>query len=444
MRSAIDANAMARTDVLRAVLIGMRESVMAGIALVALLSLLASPAASQSMPAAPNTGPLIVDDHSHVVIMEYENWFGPKAVTFQGAAAMPLLQSADMLAVGGGYDSAYPVVIKTHLEWLEYLKVDAALIEVTNNVSCIFNSEEFAKKYLPNCTPDFRLANQIIRNNTGNTYPAWTKLGTRLKLIPLLGGIDQDILYKDIDGKTAFEKEIEYFAAFMSQYPDLNIIYQGKPLMLVFVGAAQDPNRADNPLWFQLRKFLRAHPEIEHKYTFRQMAGYLDSQPYLWKSPGTPAGPIEISPSYGFWSWVDRLMPTCTVQPYCPYYPSYNRAGARIENFTVSIATAGQNGWGCPNPNVPPYCPDASLRYAPDKSYATFDGFMERAAQLSPVFLFIHQFNEFVPSDEGFDANTDDDIEPANLWGYGAIDVVRRYITLYRLRVSRGTPVLTK
>jgi hypothetical protein len=42
--------------------------------------------------------------------MEYENWFGPKAVTFQGAAAMPLLQSPNMQAVGGGYDSADPVV----------------------------------------------------------------------------------------------------------------------------------------------------------------------------------------------------------------------------------------------------------------------------------------------------------------------------------------------
>lgn len=112
--------------------------------------------------------------------MEYENWFGPKAVTFQTAAAMPQLQSLDMQSVGGGYDSADPAIIEQHLAWLEYL-VDAALIEVTNNVSCIFNSEWFVKKYVPNCTLSFRLYNQIIRNNTGNTYPAWTKLGTRLK-----------------------------------------------------------------------------------------------------------------------------------------------------------------------------------------------------------------------------------------------------------------------
>lgn len=89
--------------------------------------------------------PLIVDMNSHVAVMEYEAWFGPNAVTFQGSAAIPYLQSADMQALGGGYDSADPEIIKQHVAWMEGLDVDAALIEVTNNVSCIFNSEEFAK-----------------------------------------------------------------------------------------------------------------------------------------------------------------------------------------------------------------------------------------------------------------------------------------------------------
>jgi hypothetical protein len=99
---------------------------------------------------AASSGPLVVDSNSHVVVMEYEAWFGPKAVTFQGSSAMPLLQSADMQAVGGGYDSADPAVIKQHVAWLEYMGIDAALIDVTNNVSCIFDSEWFAKKYIRN------------------------------------------------------------------------------------------------------------------------------------------------------------------------------------------------------------------------------------------------------------------------------------------------------
>jgi len=399
--------------------------------LVTRLSLTLALLLASSLASASSAGPLVVDSNSRIVVMEYEAWFGPHAVTFQGFSAMPLLQSADMQVVGGGYDSADPAVIKQHVAWLEYMGVDAAISEVTNNVSCIFNSEWFVKKYVRNCSPSFRSYNQTIRNNTGNLYPAWTALGTRLKLIPLLGGIDNNVLYKDQDGKTAFEKEVEYFGARLRRYPDLNVIYAGKPLMLIFVGAAQDPNPADHPLWFRIEQFLQHHPEIGEKYTFKLMAGYLDSQPDLWATQGTPDGPVEISPAYGFWSWVDRLNTSCT-EPLCPYYPSYNQAGSRVENFTASIATAGQDGWGCPNPNTLPYCPDDALRFGSEGTYATFAAFMTYAKQLDPIFLIVHQFNEFGPPDEGFDANTHDDIEPANLWGKGALKIVKQEIEAYR------------
>jgi len=161
--------------------------------------------ASATAPA----GPFVVGNNSHVVVMEYEAWFGPNAITFQGTAAMPLLQSADMQPVGGGYDSADPHVIRQHVAWMEYMGIDAAISDLTNNVSCIFNTPWFAEKYLPYCTSGFRSSMQSIRDNTGNLYPAWTKLGTNLKLIPLLGGGDETELYKDLDGKTAFEKEVD-------------------------------------------------------------------------------------------------------------------------------------------------------------------------------------------------------------------------------------------
>jgi hypothetical protein len=403
--------------------------------------LLCALCAAQS--AAPDA-PLVVGRDSRLVVMEYEAWWGPNAVTFQGTAAQPFLQSADMQAVGGGYDSADPVVIQRHVSQLENMGMDAALIEVTNNVSCIFNSEWFIKKYKLNCAPDFRLQNQTIRNNTGNLYPAWSSLGTPLKLIPLLGGIDEDVLYVDVDGKTAFEKEIEYFGTRMREHPGLNVIYEGKPLMLVFLGAGQDPNISDNPLWYQIKKFLKHHPEIADKYTFRLMAGYLDAQPALWATQGVPDKPVRINPQYRFWTWIDRLNNKTCMTSSCPYYPSYNDVpgGSRVENFTAAIATAGvEAGWGCPNPNAPPYCADDSLRYGDmgqNHSYATFREFMAYARQLDPIFLIVHQFNEFVQPDEGFDANTDDDIEPANLWGRSAIYAVRREVRLYRHRTDEA------
>jgi len=45
-------------------------------------------------------------------------------------------------------------------------------------------------------------------------------------------------VFKDQDGKTAFEKEVEYFLALVcKRYPDLNVIYEGKPLIADFLWA---------------------------------------------------------------------------------------------------------------------------------------------------------------------------------------------------------------
>ena len=312
---------------------------------------------------------------------------------------------------------------------MESLGVDAAIADLTNNVSCIFNSEQFIKKYVPNCTASFRIYNQNIRDNTGNLFPAWTKLGSSLRIIPQLGGIDQNVMFPDVDGKTALEKEIDYFGSLMQQYPGREVIYKGKPLMLIFLGAAQDPIRRITS-WFQIRRFLKEHPEIENKYTFKMIAGYLDSQSYLWLNQSTPNGPVEVDPEYGFWSWVDRLNTSCTLS-LCPYYPSYNLAGSRAENFTASIATAGQNGWGCPNSDAPPYCSDDALRFGSDDSYVTLDAFMIYARQLDPIFLIIHQFNEFVPPTRALTRTPTMTPNPRTSGASAALEAVRQQIRLY-------------
>jgi hypothetical protein len=382
--------------------------------------------------------PLVVDQSSHVIVMEYEAWWGPNAITFQNTAAKPVLRSKDMTRSGGGYDSADPAVIAQHVAWLEAMGFDAAISEITNNVSCTFNSEWFIQKYLehaPGDCPAFHRNYLRIRDNTGNLYGAWTALGTKLKLIPMVGGIDDNVLIKDSDGKTAFEKEILYFGHQLKLYPNRAVLYEGKPLMLIYVGAAQDPDLSHHPLWDRIRKFLKARPALANAYTFRMMAGFLDSQPPLWASSNPAPGPRQINPAFGFWSWVDRENASCTGA-LCPYYPTYNTIQGRAENFTVSIATVGQNGWGCPNPTALPYCSDDALRLDATGNYGTLAGFMSDARAVNPIFLIVHQFNEFVPPDEGFDANTDDDIEPADLWGTSAIEAVAQQISAYRKAVG--------
>ena len=381
--------------------------------------------------APPGSGhPLIVGAQSHVVVMEYEAWFGPHAVTFQNAEALPLLRSADMDKVGGGYDSHDPAIIAQHVSWLERLGADAVTLDLTNNISCIFDSEWFVRKYLRdfNGCPTFRRDYQQIRDNVGNLYPAWTALGTRLKIIPLLGAIDANAFIPDRDGTTAFEKEIEYFKTLMNADPALNVIYQGKPLLLVYLGAPVNPGTWPTQLT-TVRRFLAEHAAIATHFTIRTVSGYLESQPQFWANPAPPDGPIEISPNYGIWSVVDRLKPSYG------YYPTFNRAGSAVENMTAAIATPGQNGWGCPEPHA---CPDDALRYGPDRSYATLDAFMAYAATLQPIFLIIDQFNEFDRGngDEGWNADTSDDIEPSHDWHFNALAALRAQIRHYRARLA--------
>jgi len=402
--------------------------------------MLAIPAHAQLIGgAAPSMGgtpelPLVVDAASHVVVMEYESWFGPDAVTFQDAEAMPLLQSADMQGIGGGYDSADPAVIKRHVAWMQFMGMDAALIDVSNNVGCIFSTGPVSTRYCNPADAGFRRSNRTILSNTGNLYQAWSALRTPLKLIPQLGCLDNLDLAPGSDGKSGLQKEAEYFGALMDRYPDMNVEYLGHPLMLLYIGTP-----VDTGLLARAKAVLHASG-LDAKYTIRINAGYLDSQSTFWANPDQqPTGPIQIAPRFDFWSWVDRYKQAYALDP------TYNMAAslfpARMENFTVSIATAGEDGWGCP---APTYCPDDALRYQ-GSAYATLDGFMKLARTLDPVFLIVHQFNEFSMSDEGWNADTSDDIEPTRKplgWEYSALEAVRDQIQTYRFvtRFPRGTP----
>ncbi|HEY3674452.1 MAG TPA: hypothetical protein VGK84_00510 [Candidatus Tumulicola sp.] len=359
-----------------------------------------------------------------LVILEYEAWFAPRAATFQTAEAMPILQSKVMQPVGGGYDSTDPHVIAQHLKWMEYMGVDAVTADVSNNVGCIFSTGTPSAKFCNPASASFRESNRIIRDNTGNLYPAWSKLRSPVKLIPLLGCLSSLDLHKGLDGKSGFQKEIEYFGRLMKQYPELNVVYAGHPLMLAYVGTPVDPAILDGA-----RSVLR-ESGLATQYTFRIVGGYLDAQPTFWADPSErPDGPVKIAPRYGFWSFVDRY------KPGFGYYPTYSTipGSDAVENFTVSIATAGHRGWGCPRPKI---CADVATRYGPTgHNYVTLEAYMKLAAQLRPAFLIIHQFNEFVRPDEGWNAQTSDDSEPTQFpggWGYSGIDAIRNAISAYR------------
>lgn len=376
-------------------------------------------------PSGTVASPLVVGPHDHVIVLEYEAWFGPKAENFSDAEAMPILRSPDMKPFGGGYDSADPRVIEQHVDWMRYMGIDAAMVDLSNNVGCIFSTGPPSPRYCVAASKAFRANNRAIAANDANLYPAWTALRTNLKLIPLIGCQSKRDLARDASGESGFGKAIDFFGGLITRYPGLSVEYAAHPLMLVYLGTPADPHILE-----ACRAVIRANGFAQH-YTFRFMTGYLDSQWPFWKNPSEhPHGPIEISPQYDFWSWVDRYKAAYHLYPTYSTVPGDAR---QPENFTVSIATAGTTGWGCPQPR---YCPDDALRYGRTASkYVTLQAFMKVAARLKPTFLIVHQFNEFTMADEGWDAQTSDDIEPTRLpkgWEYTAVDAVRTALLAYR------------
>ncbi len=432
------------------------------------------PAESAPSAGASPDRPLSIDATSHVIVMEYEAWFGPNAQSFQPQVTT-CLQSQDMQSssVGGGYDSAEPTVVAQHVAWLEQMGIDAVTVDLTNDVSCTFDGLDSATNYAfieracgqadVAATEEFRNSLLSIRNNSGSLFQSWAALGTRLKIIPMLGGFDAEALTPDpTDGIPALEKEINFFGALVQQFPQLTVRYLGKPLMMIYLGTPIDGKRLE-----AIEGFLSA-TGLGARFTFRLVGGYLESQPWFWLDPATiPQGPIELNPQYGFWSVGDRL--NSTGSPPTRYFPTFNQidsvdAGSNpskppigspriTENLTASIATQGRRGWNCASDaDSYSYCPDAALRYCGEgyqngcsaPKYETFSEFMGYARALQPVFLIIDQFNEFQPGDEGWDANTNDDVEPTLQWGYQAMRGVIAEVEHYRTSLAVSPPPATR
>jgi hypothetical protein len=369
--------------------------------------------------------PLTISSDTRVVVMEYTPWFGPHVSHFEDGEAFPVLTSDSMKKVGrAGYDSADPVVIAQHVKWMEEMGVDAVSVDVTNNTTCIYANNYAVMD--PHCSAAFRVGNQRIRDNFANLYPVFAALGTSLKLIPWLSAQGPAILDPDSDGITPFEKQIVFFQKIMQQYPQLNLVYQGKPLITIFTGPGGEIDAKTQMA--RIFKFISARG-LDAKFTFRMTTGFLDSQPAFWANPGmTPTQPVQINPANPIWSVVDRLIPSLSK------FPTYNLVNNSVENFVASFAFGTplsgypHGGWGHADTNT--YAVGAGLR----GNGQIFQSFMEYAEKLKPRFLYIGQFNEFKKPDEGWDANTSNDIEPTEKWGFQSLHVARDLILKYKGR----------
>jgi hypothetical protein len=377
--------------------------------------------------------PLIVDRNSKVIVMEYEAWFTPKHP--MGAVPHhyePALTTADMIAKGQpGYDSQDPLIIKQHIAWLSALGVNAIIAEQTNGGPCDLNYSSVSncvaflqrKKSPLSVQPSYSETITSINQSTFNLYPEFARNGSGIKIIPLLDGQDLEMYAGNgSDDRTPFDTQVEAYLQRMGQYSGLNVVYGGKPLMLVYLGAPQQPGVATSVLSLAESASLKYLDQL----TIRLMAADIDSQPSLWVPHiAGISGLHPVNPRYQTWSWSDRLNEAQGL------LPSYTATGARVEAFTVSVATPGttvtdnDGGWNAPNARL----------YDRGK---TFMQFMKYAKELKPIFLIVSQFNEYAAPDQGNDEDHSSDIEPTRQWGDAKFRTIQKALLSYE--VTDGHP----
>ncbi|MGA7384013.1 MAG: hypothetical protein WBW81_04760, partial [Methylocella sp.] len=339
--------------------------------------------------------------------------------------------SADMIASGqAGYDSQDPLVIKQHIAWLEDLGVNAIIAEQTNGAPCDMNygiistCVKFLNRNNSNLSsqPGYSASITSINQSTFNLYRAFANNGTAIKIIPLVDGWEPEVYIGfGSNNQTVFDNQIQAYLQQMNEYPQLNVIYDGKPLMMVYLSAQQQPGVATSVLSLAQNAILK----YQNQLTIRLMAGFIDAQPSLWTPKATGiSGLHPVDPAYQTWSWIDRLNSAQGV------LPSYTTAGSRVEAFTVSDATPGTSvvngdgGWNAP---------DAGLY----NNGQTFNQFLDYAEQLNPIFLIVNQFNEYGRPDQGVDEQHSNDIEPTKQWGKAKYETVRTALLSYESTVQR-------
>jgi hypothetical protein len=434
-----------------------------------------------SVSITPNQS-LVVDSNSHLVVMQYMPWFGPNAFSFDKSPVTPELSSGSMtnylfdvlnLSAGGlpqdhlnfgGYDSSDRNVIRTHIQWLKSIGVHAILLDHSNQIVCTF-----ADVTETECGRENYLASLAIKQNVRAIYEEFAAEGS-IKIIPLLGADSSLVGGNNIQatdnfrGKIALLEQSRFFKDLMYRYPNVNVVYEGKPLQVIFLAVESAKEGA-------IRQVLAP---MNSEITIRIMGGFFESQPHVNNGIGR-----EGLKKVPFWSWWDRYNPQAGLMP------TYADSNGRVEAFTAVTAvpstqsaktalkkqsksvtkpyvqpSESESGFGVINwESTSPQCfyrvseinnCPPPTQYLPGvrkyQNGETLASYFQIAKKIQPTFLFVHQFNGFVIGDSGVDIETSTDLEPTVEWGHSRLFKVAQLIADYKNALppaTTSTPVVS-
>lgn len=280
----------------------------------------------------------------------------------------------------GRYSSLDPRVLRQQTLWFNEMGINIAELDWTNNLTAPFPSPA-AKE----CIAATDLLLQV-----------YASMPQHPKIMFLVGPEHNSWMSrKDSYEGPWFKQQMNLlYDRYINnpKYKNMYVTYEGKPLVLFYLNGP----RTGEP------------PDIKDpRFTIRYVGAWLQT---------------THQEKYGVWSWYDQKATPTFYQ-------------GKAESLTVCD--------GYPSPNAPPtlrgmnwLSPDAG-----GKNYGdTYKTQWKVAMQYQPRFLFIDQWNEFVPPDQ-YNINLSNDMEPtlmtekgdprASGWGFYYLDLTRDEIAAY-------------
>lgn len=280
----------------------------------------------------------------------------------------------------GRYSSLDPRVLRQQALWLNEMGINIAELDWTNNLTKAFPSAA-AKECIA--------ATDLL-------FQVYASMPQHPKIMFLVGPEhNRWMSRKDTYDGPWFKQQMNLlYERYIDnpKYKKMYVRYKGKPLVLFYLNGP----RSGEP------------PEIhDSRFTIRYVGAWLQA---------------THQEQYGAWSWYDQK-PTPT------YYQG------EVESLTVCD--------GYPSPNAPATLPGMNWlsQDAGGKNYGeTYTAQWKAAMQYKPRFLFIDQWNEFVPPDQ-YNVNLSNDMEPtltteegdsrASGWGFYYLNLTRDKIEEY-------------
>lgn len=404
---------------------------------------------------------------------------------------------------GAGYYSYDPEVIEYHAGLLDQMGIDIIGADLTNNVyldfaggsssgpirdgsAAVYSSDPQGTWNLGEHPPkagsvkadaeyvSFRALLETL-DNLAESGPH------DLKVVPTLGaawdanptnGPDvppDDAKYNDFpaslrplpgDTLSPFQYQLKWALTQLNLFPNRKVIYEGKPLVMVFVafgGPHKHVTIPADPYYNPNQTVVAMQLEIEQQAadlaslygstyaaTIRTTGGFHENDSQTWMiKPETPdpnkPGSFLISQDNGsdiipmvrtvdrLWSYQERLNGWYT-NAYSAYtgHPQLQRA----EFASVSTTSGDQvlNGVTAPNSWLP----------ARNGGHANVQ--MSMAKTKNPLFVFLSKWNHFISHDSGFTQETTTDMEPtlATQWGSKVYDGIKNAISSYKAYKSGG------